>query len=157
MEREEIVEKFSEFLNEYYLSDLLTAVNEDKKFIAVDFSLIEKFNTSLADELLENPDLFFEAAEDAIQRIDIGLEETKTKVRFFNLPESKQVRVRNLRTEHIGKLIAVDGIVKRASEIRPEVSEAIFTCPDCGNKITVIQTERVVRSPIHCDCTGAFS
>ncbi len=152
MEREEVVEKFSEFLNEYYLSDLLTAVNEGKKFIAVDFLLMEKFNTSLADELLENPELFLEAAEDAMQRIDIGTEETKTKVRFFNLPESKQVRVRNLRTEHIGKLIAVDGIVKRASEIRPEVSEAIFTCPDCGNKITVIQTERIVRSPIHCDC-----
>ncbi len=152
MEREEIVEKFSEFLRDFYYNDLSIAVTEGKKSVVVDFSALDKFDTELSDYLLENPDEAIPLAGEAVKQIDLPPIETELKIRFVNLPESKQIRIRNIRTEHIGKLISVDGIVKRASEIRPEVSEAIFSCPDCGNKISVIQTERSVRAPAQCSC-----
>ncbi|MDI6798967.1 MAG: LAGLIDADG family homing endonuclease [Candidatus Aenigmarchaeota archaeon] len=151
MEKEEIVEKFAEFLREDYYNDLLTAVNEGKKSFSIDFSLLDRFDPELADYLLENPEEALALAEEAVRQIDLP-GEPKLKIRFFNLPESKQIRIRNIRAEHINKLISVDGIVKRASEIRPEVSEAIFSCPECGKTITVIQTERLIRPPIECDC-----
>lgn len=151
MEREDIIEKFSEFINEFYKNELIKVVSEGKKSISIDFSLLDKFDVELADYLLENPEETIAAAEDAIKQIDTGLGEARLKVRFFNLPESREIRIRNIRAEHIGKMIVVDGLVKRASEIRPEVSETIFQCPECGNRISLIQTERFIRPPIQCD------
>lgn len=151
MEKEEVIEKFSEFLREFYYNELISAMSEGRKSITIDFSLLDKFDTELADYLLEKPEEALPLTEEATKQIDLP-GEPKLKLRFVNLPESKQIRIRNVRAEHIGKLIAVDGIVKRASEVRPEVSETIFQCPECGNRITIIQTERVMKFPIECDC-----
>jgi replicative DNA helicase Mcm len=152
MEREEIIEKFSEFLNEFYMDELVTSLTENKKSITIDFSLLDKFNVELADFVFENPEEALDAMEEAVKQIDTGLGEAKLRIRFSNLPSSKEIRIRNIRAEHIGKLIVVDGIVKRASEIRPEVSEAIFSCPECGARISVIQAEQNLRAPDRCDC-----
>jgi len=149
MEEEIIIEKFSEFLREFYYNELTNAINESKKSISVDFSILDKFDTELADDFLENPEEVLSLAEEAIAQIDLP-GEPKLRIRFFNLPEGKQIRIRNIRAEHIGRLISVDGIVKRASEIRPEVSEAIFECPDCSERMTVIQTERSIKPPFRC-------
>jgi DNA replicative helicase MCM subunit Mcm2 (Cdc46/Mcm family) len=151
MEKEEIIDKFTEFLREYYYNELVSAMSESRKFITVDFSLLDKFDPDLADYLAENPEEVLPLAEDSTRQIDLP-GEPKLKLQFVNLPENKQIRIRILRAEHIGKLISVDGIVKRASEVRPEVSEVAFQCGDCGNKITIIQTERFIRPPIECDC-----
>ena len=150
MEREEIITRGAEFLREDYYNDLVGAASEGKKSIVIDFSLLDRFDTDLADYLLEFPEETLPAAEEATRQIDLPAE-AKLKLRLINLPESKDIRIRNIRSEHVGKLIAVDGIVKRASEVRPEVSEAIFQCPECGTKHTVIQTEVFLRSPIECD------
>jgi replicative DNA helicase Mcm len=151
MEKEDVSEKFVEFLNEYYKGELSAAITEGKKSITIDFSLLDKFDIELADYLLENPEEVIATAEDALKQIDTGLAETKLRLRFTNLPESREIRIRNVRAEHIGKMIVIDGIVKRASEIRPEVSEAVFQCPECGNRISIIQTERIIRTPLQCD------
>src|SRR3989344_4373596 len=151
MEREEIITRVAEFLREYYYNDLVGAASEGKKSIVIDFSLLDRFDTDLADYLLEFPEETLPAAEEATRQIDLPAE-AKLKLRLINLPESKDIRIRNIRSEHVGKLIAVDGIVKRASEVRPEVSEAIFQCPNCGTKHTIIQTEIFLKTPIECDC-----
>ena len=151
MEREEIIERFAGFLRGEYYTDLITAFNENKKSILIDFNRLDRFDPELADYLLDNPEEALEAMEESVLQIDMP-ETQRLRVRFFNLPESRQIRIRNIRAEHIGKLISVDGIVKRASEIRPEVSEAIFSCPECGKEITVIQTERALRAPTACSC-----
>jgi len=151
MEREELITRVAEFLREFYYNDLIDAASEGKKSITVDFSLLDRFDTDLADYLLEYPDETLPAAEESTRQIDLPAE-AKIKLRFVNLPETKNIRIRSIRAEHVGKLIAVDGIVKRASDVRPEVSEAIFQCTECGMKHTVIQTEIFMRAPIECDC-----
>ncbi|MFH7882112.1 MAG: LAGLIDADG family homing endonuclease [Candidatus Aenigmatarchaeota archaeon] len=100
---------------------------------------------------MENPEETIPALEESFKQLDLPAGLT-LRVRFVNLPKEKEVRIRNIRAQHIGKLLSVEGIVKRASEVRPEVSEAIFLCPDCGKRISVIQTERVIRPPTECDC-----
>ncbi len=152
MEKEEIVEKFSEFLNEFYTDELVTSLTENKKSISIDYSILDKFNIELADMLCENPVETMAAMEEAIKQIDTGLGEARLRVRFLNLPKDKEIRIRNIRSEQIERMIVVDGIVKRASDIRPEVSEAVFTCPECGAKISVIQTEQILHNPEACDC-----
>ncbi|MEM7821569.1 MAG: minichromosome maintenance protein MCM [Candidatus Aenigmatarchaeota archaeon] len=148
MEREEIVEKISDFLREFYYNEILLAVAEGRTSVNIDFTLLEKFDTELADFLLDNLEKVFSCVDDALKQIDV--QDVKIRLRFFNLPESRNIRIRNIRSEHIGKLLVVDGIVKRASEIRPEVGEALFECPECGERIQVVQTERIIRAPIRC-------
>jgi len=152
MEREELVEKFSGFLNEDCLDDLVTALTENRKSISIDFSLLDKFDVELGDYLLENPEDAFSAAEEAIKSIDTGMAENKLRVRFYGLPESRNNRIRKIRAEHLGKLIVVDGVVKSASEIRPEISEAVFACPECGMRMSVLQADRAIKAPDRCEC-----
>ncbi|MBI4009924.1 MAG: hypothetical protein HY361_01890 [Candidatus Aenigmarchaeota archaeon] len=151
MERENILEKFSDFFNEFYKDELMEIFSENKKYLKVDFSLLDKFDVDLTDYLLENPEETIGIAEDALKQIDTGVVDAKIRVRFYNLPESKEIRIRNVRSEHIGKMIVVDGMVKRASEVRPEVSEAIFQCLECDSKLTIIQTERMLKAPLECE------
>jgi len=150
VEKDIVIEKFSEFLREYYYNELLTAYNENKKSVYIEFDLIDKFDTELADALLDNPQEILEYAEQSLSQIDLP-GEVKLKIRVLSLSEENEIRIRNIRAEHIGKLISVDGFVRTASEVRPEVSEAIFQCPDCGERITIIQTERFVKAPFECD------
>jgi len=152
MEREELVEKFSGFMNERCMDDLVTALTENRKSISVDFSLLDKFDVELADYLLENPEDALSAAEEAIKQIDTGMAESKLRVRFYNLPASKGIRIRSVRAEHLGKMIVVDGVVKSASEIRPEISEAVFACPECGMRMSVLQADRSIKAPDRCEC-----
>ena len=119
------------------------AENKDNEELEIDFSKLDKFNPSLADLLLNEPEETLELFEEALKEIDLPNLSSNFRLRFYNLPESSNIRIRNIRSEHIGKFITVDGIVKRASEVRPEVSEAIFECPECGEKITVIQTVKI--------------
>ncbi len=154
MEREEIFEKLYAFVDEYYRNQLMEIFYENRKSLLVDFSVLEKFDVELADYLLENPEEVIEIFEEVIKEFDFREEKLPVRVRFFNLPKDREMRIRNIRAEHIGKLIAVEGIVKRASEIRPEVFEAVFECPECGNRISVIQTERTIVAPTKCELCG---
>jgi len=153
MKKDEIIDKFSEFLRDNYYKDLALAVTEGKKFLNVDFSLVDKFDPELTDAILEKPEETIEWIGESVEEIDLP-QKGKINIRFFNTPENTKVRIRNIRAEHIGKLLCVDGIVKRASEVRPEVAEVVFECPDCGKRIIVIQTEKekMITSPGRCDC-----
>ena len=153
MKREDIIDKFSEFLRYQYYKELALAITEGEKSVQVDFCLVDKFDPLLADTILENPEETLDFLEESVEQIDLPQKE-KVHIRFFNIPETNKIRIRNIRAEHIGKMLCVDGIVKRASEVRPEISEINFECPECGKIITVIQTEKdkTVKSPGRCDC-----
>jgi replicative DNA helicase Mcm len=153
MKKDEIIDKFSEFLRDNYYKELALVVTEGKKSLNVDFSLVDKFDPELTDAILEKPEETIEWVEESVEEIDLP-QKGKLNIRFFNTPDNTKVRIRNIRAEHIGKLLCVDGIVKRASEVRPEVSEVVFECPDCSKKIIVLQTEKekTITSPGRCDC-----
>jgi DNA replicative helicase MCM subunit Mcm2 (Cdc46/Mcm family) len=155
MEREEIVEIFSQFVRENYYEKLIKAVSENTGFLLIDFSLLDKYSPELASYLLENPEETIEACEEALKQIDTGLAETELRLRFVNLPEDRQIRIRNIRSQHLGKMLVVDGFVKRASEIRPEVCETVYECLECGNTISITQKERILKTPERCEACGS--
>ena len=113
MERNEIIDVFAEFLRDAYYKDLALAIREGKKSIQIDFSLLDKFNPKLADLVLEKPEETIELLKRSIKEIDLP-QKADLNIRFFNIPDTNKVRIRDIRAEHIGKLLCVDGIVKRA-------------------------------------------
>ncbi|MBN2203054.1 MAG: minichromosome maintenance protein MCM [Candidatus Aenigmarchaeota archaeon] len=144
------VEKFEEFFSQYYEKDLLAAAAKGEKSLVVDFSLLDKFDPELADQLLNSPDEVMDYAREALSNIDLPEGNLEIEPRFKNLPEQNILRIRNLRSEHIGKFVSLDGIVKRASEVKPEVSYAVYECPLCQEKISVMQDERTIKPPARC-------
>ena len=144
------VESFEEFFSQYYEKDLLAAAAKGKKAIIVDFTLLDKFNPELADKLLSDPEEILGYARDAIKNIDLPEGNLEIEPRFQNLPEQFNIRIRNLRSEHIGKFVSLDGVVRRASEVKPEVAVAVYECPLCQEKIEVQQTERTIKPPSRC-------
>ena len=129
------VESFEEFFTRNYKKDLEAAALSGKSSIIVDFSLLDQENPELADKLLDDPENVIKAAEEAITKMDLIAENVKIQPRFKNLPERFNIRIRNLRSEHIGKFVCLDGVIRRASEVKPEVDIAIYQCPECGQKM----------------------
>ncbi len=151
---QEVEERLAQFLLENYKQEIIDAILENKKYIEIDYNKLEIFDVELADMLLEEPEATLEAMQKTIENLEYS-EGKRLRIRLKNLPPKLKIRIRNLRSEHLGKLIMVDGIVKRASEIRPEVSEIVYECNSCGSTITILQKERTITKPDRCEVCGA--
>jgi replicative DNA helicase Mcm len=152
VEVSEQINLFYEFLDAEYHAELVKQASKGQKFLKIDFALLSKFNPELAELLLENPEEIIKAAELAIANFDIEGDTKNFRVRFANLPESQRVPIRNIRASHIDKLIAIEGLVRQKSDVRPQVISARFECPACGNIITVLQTDTAFKEPSRCSC-----
>ncbi|WP_056934955.1 LAGLIDADG family homing endonuclease [Thermococcus barophilus] len=167
MDKEEMISRFVNFLREYsddkgskvYLnkiSDILTVT--PKRSVSINWEHLNGFDPELAQELLENPEETLLAAEDALQIIlqeeFFKKEPLKIHARFYNLP--KTFLVKELGSEHINKLIQVEGIITRMSEVKPYVAKAVFVCKDCGNEMIRLQKPFApLVKPNKCDQCGS--
>jgi len=131
---EELTDRLDEFIRNNYYKDLLTAVHQGENFIIVDFSRLDMFDPLIADRLLEYPDEVLSAFDAALSRIETG---HKIKIHIRNLPERNNIRIRYLRADHINKFITIEGIVRSVTEVKPQIYEAIYECPECNSKISV--------------------
>ncbi len=149
---EQVIQKFENFFNTFYNDELLRIVREGESSIKVDFRELDSFDIDLADDLLNRPRDILACAEEAITRLDLGEDFVELKVRFEHLPESQAVYIRDVRSDHLGKFICIEGLIRQASDVRPEILEATFDCPNCGNLIIIPQTGPHLREPTKCIC-----
>jgi replicative DNA helicase Mcm len=107
-----------------------------KRSLLIDYRDIERFGKAgiaLADELLENPGKVIEDVSDAIKndqliRTKDGKEPSQgINIRFTNLP--KKTLIRNIRSDDINTFLSVEGILRKTTEVRPRIVEAVFRCP----------------------------
>ncbi|NPE31075.1 minichromosome maintenance protein MCM [Methanococcoides sp. SA1] len=128
-------EKFRDFLKRYYWDEILLLANEypELRSIVVDFPDLEQFDADLAYELLEHPDDVIPYAEQALREIDIPIEKDldDAHVQFINVPN--RVAIRELRSKHLLKFISIEGMIRKATEVRPKITNAAFMCMRCEN------------------------
>lgn len=145
------IKRFQEFIDSGYYSSLLDNARKGLRFLLIDFADLSKYDPDLAGELLQMPEETIKAIEKSVEQFDIdGL--SNFKVRFYNLPQSQRIMIRDIRSKHINKLFFVEGIIKRKSDVRPQVTSARFECPVCGNIMNVLQIEGTFREPTRCGC-----
>ena len=128
---------WSRFLKSRYKKELGELGREypHRRSLYIDYREIEKFGKpgiTLADELLENPGKVLEDVWDAIKsnqliRTKDGKEPRGINIRFKNLPQ--KLGVRNIRSDDINRFISVEGILRKTTEVRPRIVEAVFKCP----------------------------
>ncbi|MBI2670714.1 ATP-binding protein [Candidatus Woesearchaeota archaeon] len=145
------IEKFREFLELQYQNKINEIINQGKKSLLIDFSDLSKFDVELSEQLLEEPEETIKAAEIALSQFDIA-ESNLSKIRFFNLVESQKVLIRNIRSNNLNDFMSIEGIVRQASDVRPQVTMAKFECPSCGNTITIPQLDSKFKEPSRCSC-----
>ncbi|KAG8231596.1 hypothetical protein J437_LFUL012288 [Ladona fulva] len=54
------------------------------------------------------------------------------EVYFKDMSSSKSIPIRDVKAQHIGKLVTVRGIVTRGTEVKPLMVVATYTCDQCG-------------------------
>lgn len=153
MDAPEQIRKFAEFLERSYYAQLVEQARKGQKYVVVDFQELAKFEPALADLLLEMPEEAFKASQLAVEQFDLpGGNNKGFTVRFSNLPPSSNMMIRNMRSEHLGKLLFMEGTVRNKSEVRPHTTSARFECPSCGNVLQVLQLDNKFKEPTRCSC-----
>jgi replicative DNA helicase Mcm len=154
MEYGEAVSEFEEFFSERYYEEVDKVLRDGEDSIVVDFQEMDAFNFELSEFLKENPESGIEAAEEGVKGVDLITDE-ELRVRFGNMPEEDFVFLRNLRSQHLGKFIPVEGMIKRASQVKPEVISAEFQCTNCGEIVEKEQDSSKLKSPYKCESCGS--
>lgn len=150
-EKTQAIEDFEEFFSENYEDELAESLKKGKDSLEVSFQQIDRVNIELADYIKNNPEDAIEAAEEAVKNLEIITDENLS-VRIGEMPEEDYVLLRNLRSKHLGKFIPVEGMIKRASQVKPEVVSATFECSHCGDQYEKEQDSSKLKSPYKCDC-----
>lgn len=70
------------------------------------------------------------------------------QISFYNLPTLN--RIRDIKSERIGSLMALSGTVTRTSEVRPELYRASFTCDLCSAIVEGIEQIFKYTEPTSC-------
>src|SRR3989344_2805900 len=149
METQEQIDKLKEFIQGYYEEKAHNLANKGISTLVIDFSDLLKFEPEIADSLIEDPEEIVKATEIAAEE-SLGLGEFK--VRFHNLPKSQFIMIKDIRSLHLGKFMYIEGIVRQASDVRPQVTSARFECPSCGNTISILQLDTKFKEPSRCTC-----
>ena len=153
-------ERFLEFFKkEKYRQRISQLAISGKSSITVDFEELYGFDQVLAEQLLKKPDEYLlHAGNGAYAQLRIEDSEHAEKiekiiVRIVQLLGKEQLR--KLGSRQMGKLIMVEGIVVRATPVRPMVLQAAFKCKRCGTVNRVEQTGQFLKAPVVCaapDC-----
>ncbi len=152
MDIQEQINKFVEIIEEQYKKELIENIKNDNRFLPISYSELIRLEPELAQALLEQPEEIIKAAEIAVEQFDTLGDVKNFKARFYNLPQSQKVMIRNIRSRNINKFLLIEGAVRQKSDVRPQVTSAKFECPSCGNIINVLQLESKFREPTKCGC-----
>jgi len=148
IKKEDFISESKNFFN-FYKKKLGEAIRGVDKVIFVSFGDLASFSPDISEAILERP-------EEMINALEFALEETglikHPRIRFLDLPQNNFVKIRNIRAKHLNKFVWVEGIVRQASDVRPQVVSAKFECPSCGTIISVLQLEKKFKEPSRCSC-----
>ncbi|MEM1844456.1 MAG: Minichromosome maintenance protein MCM, partial [Ignisphaera sp.] len=138
-----------------YVNSLKRVLVENKSSIELSFTDILSFSTELADYISRNPEQALNKFSETFRKIiELEIPEYLDKIphivpRLVDIPSSLIVKIRDLRSIHIGKLIAIEGIVVRATPPIEKIVKAVFR-HECGNEVVEQVVGEIIEKPIQC-------
>ncbi|MBU4032857.1 MAG: minichromosome maintenance protein MCM [Candidatus Thermoplasmatota archaeon] len=155
-------DRWEEFLVHYGYDKKIAVIAStypEERSLYVKYEDLEHFDVEFADELLRSPIRVLGAGEMAVasiakmaQTMDEG---HMIHLRIKELPSEKQsgirIGIRDIRAKDMSQFISVEGLVRKANEVRPKVLLAAFRCLRCGHVTTVLQEESSLREPLECE------
>lgn len=132
-----------------YKKSIGESIRQAERVIYLNFPDIVEFSPTLSELLLEKPSETIAIMEDALD--STGLVKNP-RIRFRDLPKSAYIDIRKIRSKHLNQMLCIEGIVRQASDVRPQVTNAKFECPNCGAKLSVLQIDSKFTYPSRCSC-----
>ncbi len=130
----------------------------EERSLEIAFGAIDAIDTGLADLLLERPEELLDAGVRAMRELlpVSGPDAQALRLRVLGLPPTAGRLVRAIRETDLNHFLAIDGIVRRVSEVRPQIRDAVFECVSCHTKFHEPQDEAsfVFREPLECPECG---
>jgi replicative DNA helicase Mcm len=146
--KEDLISEAKNFFDSYK-KEVGASLRKGDNVVRIDFTQLSEFSNILSDEIIINP-------EDTLQIIEQAIEESglvrNVRVRLFNFPKTHDIKIRNIRARHLDGIVIIEGIIRQASDVRPQVINVKFECPSCGTIISVLQIEKKFREPSRCSC-----
>ncbi|PIN92859.1 AAA family ATPase [Candidatus Pacearchaeota archaeon CG10_big_fil_rev_8_21_14_0_10_31_24] len=151
---EELLLEAKNFLNAQK-KEIGSSLREGERVVYLNYMNLQEYSPPLSDNLETSPEETISIIEEAFSEIWPGKD---TRVRLTDLPQSLKTKIREIRAKHLDQFIWVEGIVRQASDVRPQVVNAKFECPSCGAILSVLQIDRKFREPSRCSCSwkGTF-
>ncbi|WP_369335497.1 hypothetical protein [Haloferax volcanii] len=125
------------------MRDLVQTDPDDQYSLFVDWEVLHDFDTDLADDYRNQPEQLQDVAEEALRRNEAaGGDLGQVHVRVHNLPE--QIRISELRSQHLNSLVSIYGTVTRVSEVISQPREVSWECQRCGTRTSMPQPAHVM-------------
>ena len=152
---QELTDRFIQFYRNYYrdeIGQLAQQYPNEKRSLYIDYNDLYQFDADLAEDYRSQPDQLQEYAEEALRLYDLPADVKlgNAHVRLRNLPESVDIRGIRVHDNHIGKLVAVQGIVRKATDVRPKITDSAFECQRCGTMNYIPQQDGEFQEPHEC-------
>ncbi|QIB72913.1 ATPase [Halogeometricum borinquense] len=151
----DLTERFIQFYRKYYSDDigrLAQRYPNEQRSLYIDYDDLFRFDEDLAEDYRKKPDQIREYAEEALRLYDLPVDVKlgRAHVRLRNLPDSVDIRNIRVHDDHIGRMVSVQGIVRKATDVRPKITEAAFECQRCGTMTYIPQTDSGFQEPHEC-------
>ncbi|MGA2385590.1 MAG: minichromosome maintenance protein MCM [Candidatus Bathyarchaeia archaeon] len=153
-------QRFQEFFKrEKYRQRIAQLAMTGKNSILIDFEELYGFDQALAEQVLNRPEEYLQHAGKGayeqlrIEDVEYAEKIEKISIRIVQLLGKEQLR--KLGSKQMTKLVMVEGIVVRATPVRPMVLQGAFKCKRCGTMNMVEQTGQFLKAPTVCiapDC-----
>lgn len=147
--REELLNEVKAFfeINRKVIGEI---VKSGGKVIKIDFQELSAHSPEVSERLIERPEETINLLEEALEELEWAPK--KAKIRFTTISPSQETLIRRIRAKHLGRMIGIEGIVRQASEVRPLVTNAKFSCPSCETIMSVLQLDNKFKEPSRCSC-----
>ncbi|NVO65777.1 minichromosome maintenance protein MCM [Methanofollis tationis] len=151
----DVVGEWVAFLSRYCRRELAEIEREFpfKRSLYIDYQTLQASGRSglrLADEMIDRPGKATGDIRDALRQVSIIGEEKigRINIRFHHI--DRITGIRDIRAYHITRFVSVKGIIRKTTEVRPRIIEAVFQCPGCGATVTLAQGYGTFEEPENC-------
>lgn len=132
-------EKFIDFFNAYYvdhINDMYVSYPK-KRSIIVEIRDLEKYDAEMATELITNPDEMLKCANAALTKLNPNPQAKEPVYARFAGVDITTPLIQEIGSEYIGRMLTLDSLVVKRTEITPKVSIGTFQCAFCGTTVKV--------------------
>ncbi|WP_277554340.1 LAGLIDADG family homing endonuclease [Halobaculum limi] len=151
------VDEFLSFYRTYYADDIARLAQKypkEQRSLYLEYDDLYTYDPDLAERYLNRPGQMQDVAEEALRTYDLPVDISlgQAHVRLRNLPRESTLDIRGIRVsdDHIGSMVAVQGIVRKATDVRPKIVEAAFECQRCGTMTYIPQNDSGFQEPHEC-------
>lgn len=143
----EVTEAFQELYREQYeqeVYDLARSYPNDRRSLVIEYDDLFRFDSQLADNLLDRPKKVLEYADEALRLYDVPVDVDlgNAHVRVVGLPETQRFYPGEFSpTDQSGSFRAIRAEVAMATDVYPRITQAAFECQRCGT-LTHIPQQR---------------